>query len=231
MKTLLRTAAIAVASTALVAGGASAATAAPGDTVKVTNIKLKSTATYYKTSNPLSGIVIAVAPGANAYGFKATVKVNGAVVATKVPVYLGNTGGIYYDRKWGAGVVSLTNFTASGNDASGYFTDRPIPAPANSVRVRYAVESNSGIKITKRGKKLTFKLTATYRDKSERRLSPKRGVIQVKKGGKWRTLKTVKLNSKGKGTYKKSDRKKRSYRMLVKTTTGLQGGYSRSVKI
>ncbi|MFI5430274.1 hypothetical protein [Aeromicrobium sp. UC242_57] len=171
MKNLLRFAAITVASTALIAGGTTAATAAPGDTAAITTFKLKQGATYYKTSNFISGTVVASAPGSSSfYGVKATVTVNGKAVKTGVPVY---QNGIYFDRAWGAGTVKLINFTASGYDTRpghvGAYYDRPIPAPANSTRVRYAVESTSGVKVTKRGKKLTFKLTATYRDKAGKR--------------------------------------------------------------
>lgn len=228
MNKLLRFATVTLASAALVAGGTTAATAAPGDGVAVTRIKLKSTATYYKTSNTVVGNISASAPaGTQAYGFKATVRVNGRPVAYKVAIYLGRSGGFYYNRSWGAGLVSLTNITASGSDASGSFTNKAIPTPSNAVRIRYAVESSSGIKVTKRGKKLKFKVTATYRDKAGKKKSAKRATIQVKKNGKWKTLKKVKLNSKGKATYKRSDKKKRTYRMVVKTTNTLQGGTTR----
>lgn len=234
MKTLLRFATITVASAALVAGGATAATAAPGDNAAITTVKLKSGATYYKTSNFISGTVAASAPGSSSfYGIKATVTVNGKVVKTGASVY---QNGVYFDRAWGSGTVRLINFTASGFDTRpgnvGAYYDRPIPAPANATRVRYAVESGSGLKVTKRGKKMTFKLKATYRDKSEKRKSAKRATIQVKKSGKWKTLKNVKLNSKGKATYKRKDGKKRQYRMVIKTTNTLQGATTRgAIKI
>ncbi|MFI5430273.1 hypothetical protein [Aeromicrobium sp. UC242_57] len=40
-------------------------------------------------------------------------------------------------------------------------------------------------------------------------------------------MKTVRLNSKGKATYKRSDKKKRPYRMVVKTTNLIKGGTTR----
>lgn len=227
MKTLLRTAAIAVASTALIAGGTTSASAAPGDNNAVTVFKLNAGSTPYKTSNFVSGQIVVSAPSSSSfYGLKATVTVNGKVVANKVTVY---QNGYYHDRKWGAGTVRLTNFTASGYDTrpghTGAYYDTPVSAVANSVRVRYAVESRyDNLRVSKRGKKLTFKVNATYRDKNEKKKSAKRATIQVKKGGKWKSLKTIKLNSKGKGTYKKSDKKKRQYRLQIKTTNTLQGG-------
>lgn len=234
MKKMLRIATIAAASAALVAGGTTSATAVPGDNNAVTVFKLKSGALPYKTSNFVSGKVVVSAPSSSSfYGLKATVTVNGKTVATKVPIY---QNGYYHDRKWGAGLVRLKSFTASGYDVrpghTGAYYDRAIKAPSNVVRIRYAVEPSSGLKVTKRGKKLTFKATATYRDKAEKRRSAKKAVIQVKKGGKWKTLKTVKLNSKGKATYKKSDKKKRQYRMKIKTTSLLLGGTTRgAIKI
>lgn len=228
MKTLFRTAAIAVASTALVAGGATAATAAPGDGTTVTSVKLGQSATYNKTGNQVTGTIAISAPD-GLYSLKATVNVNGKPVANGVTInnYTNGSQGFSYNRKWGAGVVSLTNFTANGPG----FTNKPVPAPANSTRVRYALESRQGIYVSKRGKKMTFKITATYRDKSEKRKSAKKATVQVKKGSKWKTLKKVKLNSKGQASFKRKDGKKRSYRVVVKTTNTFLGGNTKGLKI
>jgi hypothetical protein len=86
-------------------------------------------------------------------------------------------------------------------------------------------------RITKKGKKLTFRLTVRYTDDAGRAVGIRRVTIQVLRGGKWKNLKHVKLNSKGKGTYKHSDRKKRKYRLVVKPTSLYQGGVTHGVKI
>jgi predicted phage tail protein len=143
MKTLLRFAAITVASTALVAGGAVAATAAP-----TTSSVVSSTAAPVATSgDPVS---IAVAP--------------------------------------------------------------------------YPVDPRTEIRVRKLGKKLTFKIKARYINDAGQRVGIRRATIQVKRGGNWRTVKRVKLNSKGRATYKRSDKKKRLYRLVIKATSVYQGG-------
>jgi hypothetical protein len=229
MRTITRVLATAAASTALVVSGATVATAAPGAETAVTTIKLKPTATYYKTSNMVRGKV-AVTGASDFYRLTATLNINNKAVAHNVPIYAYTDGtqGFYYNRRWGAGTLKLNNFKVSG---PGY-TDVRIGSVSNGVRIRYAIESSSGLRVTKKGKKLTFKVTATYRDNREKRRSPGRATIQVKKSGKWKTLKTVKLNSKGKATYKKSDGKKRQYRMKISTTTKIKGGTTRgAIKI
>ena len=143
MRTLLRAAAIAVASTALVAGGATVATASP-----------TTAASSVSTSSDVS---IAVAP--------------------------------------------------------------------------YPIDYKSKIRIEKRGKKLTFRLTARYRDDAGTPVGIRRATIQVLKNHKWRTLKNVRLKSNGTGKYKRTDGKKRKYRMLIKPTSLYQGGNTVSVRI
>jgi len=147
MKTLLRFAAITVASTALVAGGAVSATAAP-------------TATS------------AVAP---------------AVVS-------------------GASDVQIA------------------AAP-------YPIDYKTKLRAQKRGKKITFRVTARYIDDAGNPVGIRRATIQVKKGGKWKTLKNVKLKANGTGKYKKSDKKKRNYRLIIKATSLYQGGRTGYFKI
>jgi hypothetical protein len=95
----------------------------------------------------------------------------------------------------------------------------------------YPLDYKSKIRVQKRGKKLTFRLTARYRDDAGNPVGIRRATIQVLKKGKWRTLKHVHLKSNGTGKYKRSDGKKRKYRMLIKPTSLYQGGQTRSVKI
>jgi hypothetical protein len=146
MKNLLRAAAISVASTALVAGGATVATAAPA------------------------------APAATT----STVSAAGSVSAAAMP---------------------------------------------------YGLDPVSKIRIQKRGSKLKFRLTARFIDDAGQHRGIRRATIQVHKKGKWRTLKNVRLNTEGRGSYKRTDGKKRKYRMVVKPTSLYQGGVSRSIKI
>jgi len=146
MKNLLRTAAIAVASTALVAGMSASATAAPtADSVAASRLSSASTTT------------IAIAP--------------------------------------------------------------------------YPVDPKSKIRVLKRGKKLTFRLTARFVDDAGTPVAIRKATIQILRGSKWKTLKNLNLNSSGRATYKRTDGKKRKYRMLIKPTALYQGGNTTSVRI
>lgn len=229
MKNLLRFAAITAASVALVAGNATSATAAPGDNAAVTAAAIQpanlsgfpnSTTTY------IPGVFAVAAPGSSSapYGLKATVNVNGAPVAHGVPI---SPNGFTYQRAWGAGTVSLTGFTLSGYDSRpterAAYTDRPVGGASNAVRIRYGLDYRTEVRVTKRGKKLAFKVKASYINNANRAVKVDKATIQVKKGRKWKTLKHVKLKKNGTATYKKSDKKKRSYRLVIKQTGTHQG--------
>jgi hypothetical protein len=231
MRTLLRAAAIAVASTALVAGSATTATAAPGDTATVTvaNIQPTSLSGYKSSTNTfIPGTFAYAAPGSTSapYGLKANVNVNGRVVAAGVSI---QSNGFYYERAWGAGVVSLSNFTLSGYDSRpaphrGAYTNRAIPgAASNAIQVRYGIKLGDGAKIRKSGKKLTFKVKLRYINNTGRAVGIRKATLQAKKGSKWKTVKRLKLKKNGTVTYKRSDKKKRSYRLVIPTTSTYQG--------
>lgn len=95
----------------------------------------------------------------------------------------------------------------------------------------YGLDYKSKIRVQKKGKKLTFRLTARYRDDAGKPHGIRKATIQVWRGGKWKNLKHVNLKANGTGKYKRSDRKKRNYRMVVKATSLYQGGMTRQVKI
>ena len=219
MKNLFRAAAIAVASTALVAGGTvTGAQAAPGD---VANIAVQNTSLYgFKGA---STKLIPVALNSNRTYLYATVNVNGVPVAGDVFV---GSNGFTYQQAWGAGIVTLTGL----KDRSGA-TGQPVLGGSNAFAVRYGVESSSGIKVRKKGKKLTFRVKARYIDNRGLPVGIRRATIQVHKKGKWRTLKNLKLKSNGTRTYKRSDKSKRKYRLVVKTTSVYQGGSTSGLRI
>lgn len=95
----------------------------------------------------------------------------------------------------------------------------------------YQMDPQSKIRVNKRGSKLKFRLTARFLDDAGRPIGVRRATIQVHKKGKWRTLKNVRLNTEGRGSYKRTDGKKRKYRMLVKPTSLYVGGVTKSLKI
>lgn len=221
MKNLLRAAAIAVASTALVAGGTvTGAQAAPGD---VANIAVQDAALYgYKGATTK---LIPVALNSNRTYVYATVNVNGIPVASNVFV---STSGFTYQQAWGAGVVTLSNLKDRSNAT---LPSQSVTGGSNAFSVRYGVEGSSGIKVRKKGKKLTFRVKARYIDSRGVPVGIRRATIQVHKKGKWRTLKNLKLKSNGTRTYKRSDKSKRKYRLVVKTTSTYQGGSTRGLRI
>ena len=216
MKNLLRAAAIAVASTALVAGGTvTAAQAAPGDSA---SIGVQDTAL-----NGFKGTtskVIPVTLTSNRTAVYATVNVNGVPVAGDVFV---SSSGFIYQQAWGAGVVSLSNL----KDRSGA-AGQAVAGGSNPFTVRYGLSLDNGAKITKRGKKLTFKVKLRYVNAAGGLTGLRKAKLQAKKGSKWRTVKNVKLKKNGTRTVKISDRKKRSYRLVIKPTGVYEGTIYRS---
>jgi len=88
----------------------------------------------------------------------------------------------------------------------------------------YPLDYKTKIRIQKRGKKLTFRVTARYTNDAGQKVGIRRSTIEVLRGGKWRTLKKLSLNSSGRGTYKRTDKKKRKYRLVIKATSVYQGG-------
>ena len=149
MKNLLRSAAIAVASTALVAGGATAATAAPTATVAAA-----STAVAASSSGDVSA---AAAP--------------------------------------------------------------------------YGLDYKSKLRATKRGSKIKFRFTARFRDDAGNPVGIRKVTLKVKRGGKWRTVKNVKLKKSGTGSYKLTKKKRYNYKMVIKPTSLYQGGETTPFKI
>lgn len=229
MKTVLRLAAIAAASTALVAGGAitTAATAAPGDGIGATiAIQPGFTSGYPRsaTTQVATGIT-STTPGVTYSSLRATVTLNGVPVNTNVFVSPGS--GFTYQRAWGIGVVALTNVVASGTDtrpgSSGTFFNKPVAVAPNGAQVSYGLDYRTEVQVRKRGKKLTFKVKARYIDNTGKPVRVSKATVQVKKGSKWKTLKKVKLKSNGTATFKKSDKKKRTYRLVIPQTGTHQG--------
>lgn len=125
-----------------------------------------------------------------------------------------------------------TAATAQGSSpAATSASDVSTTANVSTAVAPYPIDYKSKIRVKKVGKKLTFRFTARYRDDAGRPVGIRKVTLQVLKKGKWRTQKNVKLNRKGTGTYKRTDGKKRKYRMVIKPTSLYQGGRTVSVKI
>lgn len=136
-------------------------------------------------------------------------------------------------------VVATTALVAGGatvaTAAPVATTAAPSVSAAGTVAAAaapYALDYKTKIRVQKRGSKLAFRLTARYLDDAGTPVGIRKATIQVfKKGKGWRTLKIVNLSTRGTGSYKKSDGKKRKYRMLVKPTSLYQGGTTPSFRI
>lgn len=125
--------------------------------------------------------------------------------------------------------VASTALVAGGATVA---TGAPAPATSSTVAATAATArpeaaTYSRFWVDKRGSKVTFKVRARYRDSAGTLVSIRKVKLQVAKGGKWRTFKNLKLNSKGKGTYKRSANKKRTYRVLIPSTAAYRGAYSK----
>ena len=125
--------------------------------------------------------------------------------------------------------VASTALVAGGTTVANAAPTAPASTvvASGSVSATAAPIENSQFSARKRGSKITFKVIARYRDASGSYASARRAKLQVAKGGKWKTLKNVRLNSKGKGIYKRTERKKRNYRVIIKPTAAHDGASSR----
>ena len=233
MKTLLRTAAIALASVALVAGNATTASAAPGDGVSA-NLAIPATALsgYPASGTSYIPVTIGATPGVELTSLRATINVNGVPVENNA--FISPNTGFAYQRAWGNGVVSITNALGQGYDSRDgtrrLFSGKSIVLAPNGGQIRYGVDYKSKIRVNKRGKKITFRLTARYLNNTGRPVGIRKATIQVKRGSKWKNLKHVNLKKNGTATYKRKDKKKRSYRMVIKTTSVYAGGQTQGTR-
>jgi hypothetical protein len=233
MKSFLRLAAITLASTALIAGNATSATAAPGDGVAA-NLAIPATALsgYPTSSTSYIPVSIGATPGVEVTSLRATINVNGVPVENNA--FVSPNVGFAYQRAWGNGIVSITNAVGQGYDSRDgvrrAFVNKPITLGTNTGEIRYGVDYKSKIRVNKRGKKLTFRLTARYINNAGRPVGIRRATIQVQRGGKWKNLKHVKLKKSGTATYKRKDKKKRNYRMVIKTTGVYAGGATQGTR-
>lgn len=192
----------------------------------VTTLSFKDGVLYTTGDNVVSG-TFAVPDTLQVTSAKAQVTVNGKVRGT-VDVY---EPGFYYPGSWGAGVVRLGPVTITGYDyttGSAVATTFTDPKVSNTFRVRQGVKGN--LKIVRKGKKLTFKVTVK-RQTGTAWVGGTKAIVQYKKGKKWKNVKVVKVNSKGVAKFKRTQKSKRTYRLLVKTTNTVQGGTSTGFKI
>ncbi|MCD9155124.1 hypothetical protein [Aeromicrobium duanguangcaii] len=129
---------------------------------------------------------------------------------------------------WGAGVYRLDTITFKSYDAN----PRVHVAPnAVNFRVRQGLYSGGGLRIVRKGSKLTFKVQKVRSFTGTKYVRVKTATVQVKKGKKWKKLKNVKLNKKGNKNFSIKKKGKRKYRLVIKTTNTIQGAKTGAIKI
>lgn len=237
MRTALKLAATTVAAASLLLGGlvapASAATSSP---VNVTSVSVKpsyggaaisSKTKYYRitTKAKISGLD----GWADIYG---DVYRGSKRVASKVDLgyaYPGGknlTGYLTAKSSWGRGKFKVKNVRVVYDSK----TYKDTKVSGGSFKMKSAIDGKlkygNVVHVKANGKKKTVKV-GIKQYTSKKAWEPyagKKVKIQHKVGGKWKTKKTVKLNKKGKATYKFSTSKRVKYRVVVPSTSKVVGG-------
>lgn len=129
--------------------------------------------------------------------------------------------GVKIQSTVGAGKRRLVNVKINYYDGQ----TEAVAATSNFFQLRNTVKIGSGSKVRYSGKKKKVRVrgvkifnpsNGTY--KSLRRIK-----LQYKSGSKWKTKKTIKLNSSGNGSYNFSKKKKYRYRLYSATTSTSTG--------
>jgi hypothetical protein len=218
----------------------SAARRATG-TATVTSIKVADGYLFTKGANSID-VTINGDPGTSAEGAEAksvaiTVRIDGKThVDVPVSHWDGGdedpeTGTDYFDThsSWGAGKAQILQTTVTYTDGdtsvldtrSNVFYLRSVVRSGNPA-VYYTNYSHTKIKFQARGWKVFKPSTGKYVSLGSVRL-------QYRKSGSWKTLKKIKLNSSGNGsyTYKAPTR---TYRLYVPKTSTVAGGSTASFR-
>jgi len=134
-------------------------------------------------------------------------------------------------NSWGRGTFTLRNLQGSyyTSDNSGSIVDNSI---AGGIAVKGASDGNlayhNALNVTARGKKHSFTVGLRYFSTTGwKPWAAHKVSIQQKVGAKWKTIKVLKLNSKGKSAWVRKTGKKYSYRLLTAGTSTVIGGATR----
>lgn len=148
----------------------------------------------------------------------------------KLPTY--DASSISLPRSAGAGVAQLRNIRVSGYDYATSSNFTLPPASSNVFQIRRTIDSAALLKMRKSGSKIRVSGTKWRAIQPNGRWARVSQVlVQKKSGRKWKTIKKVRPKSNGSFKFTYRSGKKANYRALVKTTTSLQGGATRNVKI
>ncbi|TCI99522.1 hypothetical protein [Aeromicrobium sp. IC_218] len=150
-----------------------------------------------------------------------------------LPTY--NSSNVSFPRSSGAGVAQIRNIKAWGYYYSADYSTRTtfgLTATSNVFQIRRTIDSSALLKLRKSGSKIRVSGTKWRAIQPNGRWARVSQVlVQKKSGRKWKTIKKVRPKSNGSFKFSYRSSKKANYRALVKTTTSLQGGATRNVKI
>ncbi|MGH1562067.1 hypothetical protein [Mumia sp. DW29H23] len=240
MKTLIKRASAALAGGALAFSGLAVVSTAPAaaatSPIDVTSFKVYPS--YGGTAINASTKSYRIATNARAVGAftSATIYVDVYRGATRVAAnvqaaYIGSsyqnmTGYLTVRNGWGRGAFRLANVRVEWYDTDynklsavdGSYTGGGFAVKSGlkaSGKVRYWSNSSRKVANIKLKRYLSNGKYYNYKTKVK---------LQRKKSGKWRTVKTLKLNSKGAAKYSFRSSKKYKYRFVVKANSTTAGG-------
>jgi hypothetical protein len=151
----------------------------------------------------------------------------------KMPTY--DARSISLPRSAGAGAAKLRNIRAVGYyyDANYNRVNFSLPAGASNVfSIRRSIDSSALLQLRKSGSKINVKGTKWRAIQPNGRWARVSQVyVQKKSGSKWKTIKKVRPKKNGSFKFTYRNGKKAKYRAMVKTTSSLQGGATRTIRL
>ncbi len=137
-------------------------------------------------------------------------------------------------NSWGRGAFSVRNLKiTSYGTGSGHCEGVNVPS---SFRILSAIRGNvdgyNAVHITARGATHKFKVGTSYYATNGKWVGWRghKLKVQMKKGSHWKTIKTVKLNKKGKGAFTKRIPGKHKFRAVIAGTSTIMGGATPGTK-
>jgi len=142
--------------------------------------------------------------------------------------------GVRFPNSAGRGLLTLRNIKidwyAADNSSSGTLSDA---STSGGIMVKGAINGNlsrygTALKLRVRGKTHKFQFGIKYFSPTGwRNFAHHPVTLQQYSGGRWRAVKTVKLNNLGRAAWTRKTKKKFSYRLLSKPTSTVVGAYTR----
>lgn len=243
MKSMLRIATIATASLALVAGTSAGATASEQATPQSASLaatttvqqapswssRLTTQAASISSVRINSGVLSRAGVNVTAGNVQYSGLVAGDRVFARVLDSSNRVRGVaelFPDRAHipstsGAGKRRLANVQIRHADGS----TQAVAATSNFFLMRSYVKVSSSSKVKYSGKKKKVRVRGVkiFNPSNGKYKSLRKVKLQYKKGSKWKTKKTIKLNSSGNGSYNFSKKKKYRYRLYSPTTSTSTG--------